>query len=79
MDNHLLINPQGEEDVPCISEPAEETKTVEGGDGGNEVGEQRNETTQRILNIMTNFLEGEVWTPPLFSLLFRVYAFTLSI
>ena len=35
---------------------------MEGGDDreAGEAGEQRDEITQRILNIMANFLEGEV-------------------
>ena len=38
----------------------------EGGEGGDKgEGDQRGETTQRVLNIMANFLEGEVGTFPL--------------
>jgi hypothetical protein len=49
--------------------PVEKPETAEGGDGdGGEAGGQReeddsdksDEITQRILNIMANFLEGEV-------------------
>ena len=58
-------------DIPGGRAPVEERETVEGGGDGGEAGEaggqreeddsdKSDEITQRILNIMSNFLEGEV-------------------
>lgn len=49
-------------DVPGGGGPVEEHEAVEGSGDGGEAGEagESDEITQRILNIMANFLEGEV-------------------